>query len=103
MNLIVEMIAGVIGAHAISAAVKEHSFGVIGHTVAGVVGGAFSGCVLQTLAATVVNSDGEVQPNANPVTRWVLQGFTDFAAGAILTMVVGFAKRSIDQHRSGKD
>ena len=33
-NLVIEIIAGVVGAHAIAAAAKEHSFGVIGHTIA---------------------------------------------------------------------
>jgi uncharacterized membrane protein YeaQ/YmgE (transglycosylase-associated protein family) len=101
-NLVIEIIAGIVGAHAISAAAKEHSFGVIGHTIAGAVGGALSGYFLQTLAATVVNSTGEVQQDANAVTQWLLQGLTGLAAGAILTMAVGFAKHGVDQHRMGK-
>jgi uncharacterized membrane protein YeaQ/YmgE (transglycosylase-associated protein family) len=101
-NLVIEIIAGVVGAHAISAAAKEYSFGVIGHTVTGALGGAFSGYFLQTLAATVVDSTGEVQHDADAVTQWLLQGFTGFAAGAILTMAIGFAKHSIDQHKAKK-
>ena len=96
-NLIIEIIAGVVGAHAIAAAAKEHSFGVIGHTVSGTVGGAFSGCFLQTLAATVVDSTGQANQDADVVTQWPLQGFTGFAAGAILTM-----EHSIDQHKAEK-
>jgi len=102
-NLVIEIIAGIVGAHAISAAVKEHSFGAIGHTIAGAAGGAFSGYFLQTLAATVVNASGEVQHDADAVTQWLLQGLTGLAAGAILTMAVGFAKHSIDQHRSSRN
>ena len=98
-NLVIQIIAGIVGAHAISAVAKEHSFGVIGHTIAGAAGGAFSGCFLQKLAALVVNASGEVQQDADPVTQWLLQGFTGLAAGAILTMAVGFTKHSIDQHR----
>ena len=101
-NLFIEIIAGIVGAHAISAAAKEYSFGVIGRTIAGAVGGAFSGYFLQTLAATVVNATGEVQNDADPVTQWLLQGLTGLAAGAILTMAVGFAKHSIDHHRIRK-
>jgi uncharacterized membrane protein YeaQ/YmgE (transglycosylase-associated protein family) len=101
-NLVIEIIAGIVGAHAIAAAAKEHSFGVIGHTIAGAVGGAFSGYFLQTLAATVVDSTGEVRHDADAVTQWLLQGLTGLAAGAILTMVVGFAKHGVDQHRTGK-
>ena len=101
-NLFIEIIAGIVGAHAISAAAKEHSFGVIGHTIAGAAGGAFSGYFLQTLAATVVNSTGEVHQDADAVTRLLLQGLMGIAAGAILTMIVGFAKHSIDQHKTEK-
>lgn len=75
---------------------------MIGHTITGAVGGAFSGYFLQTLAATVVNSTGEVQQDADPVTQWLLQVLMGLTAGAILTMAVGLAKHSIDQHRLGK-
>jgi hypothetical protein len=98
-NLAIEIIVGIVGAHAISAAAKEHPFGVIGHTIAGAVGGAFSGYFLQTLAATVVDSTGE---DADALTQWLLQGLAGLAAGAILTMAVGFAKHCLDQHRSRK-
>jgi uncharacterized membrane protein YeaQ/YmgE (transglycosylase-associated protein family) len=101
-NLVIEIIAGIVGAHAISAAAKEHSFGVVGHTIAGAIGGAFSGYFLQTAIATVVDSTGQVQQGADMVTQWLLQGFGGFAAGAILTMAVGFTKHSIDRHRSAK-
>ncbi len=101
-NLVIEIIAGIVGAHAISAVAKEHSFGVIGHTIAGAVGGAFSGYFLQTLAATVVDSTGGVHQDADAVTRWLLQVFMGLAAGAILTMAIGFAKHSIDQHKMEK-
>ena len=101
-NLVIEIIAGIIGGHAISAVAKEHSFGPIGHSIAGAIGGAFSGYFLQTLVATVVDSTGQVRQDANTVTQWLLQGFAGFAAGAILTMAVGFTKHSIDEHRLGK-
>jgi uncharacterized membrane protein YeaQ/YmgE (transglycosylase-associated protein family) len=101
-NLVIEIIAGIVGAHAISAAAKEHSFGVVGHTIAGAVGGAFSGYFLQTLVATVVDSTGQVHQDTDAVTQWLLQGLAGFAAGAILTMAVGLTKHSIDQHRSAK-
>jgi hypothetical protein len=101
-NLVIEFIAGIVGAHAIAAAVKEHSFGVIGHTIAGAGGGAFSGYFLQTLAAIVVDSTGQTNQDADVVTQWLLQAFTGFAAGAILTMAIGFAKHGIDRHKTEK-
>jgi uncharacterized membrane protein YeaQ/YmgE (transglycosylase-associated protein family) len=101
-NLIIEIIAGVVGAHAIAAAAKEHSFGAIGHTIAGAAGGAFSGSFLQTLAATVVDSTGEVHQDADAVTRLLLQGLMGLAAGAILTMILGFANTALTSTRLKK-
>ena len=102
-NLVIEIMAGIIGAHAISAAAKEHSFGVVGHTIAGAVGGAFSGYFLQTLVATVVDSTGAGAARRRPGHAMaVARILAGLAAGAILTMAVGFAKHSIDQHRSAK-
>jgi len=98
-NLLVEIVAGIVGGHAIAAAAKEHSFGAIGHTIAGAVGGAFSGYFLQTLAA-VVDSTGEVRQDADVVTQWLLQALMGLAAGAILTMAAGFAKHALDQHNA---
>jgi uncharacterized membrane protein YeaQ/YmgE (transglycosylase-associated protein family) len=46
-NLVIEIIAGIVGGHAIAAVAKEHSFGALGHTITGALGGAFSGYFLQ--------------------------------------------------------
>jgi len=101
-NLAIQIIAGILGGHVAGVVVKEHSFGALGHTIAGAVGGTVSGYFLQTIVATVVNASGEVQHDADLVTQWILQGLAGLAAGAVLTMVVGFLKHSVDQHRTGK-
>ena len=101
-NLVIQIIAGILGGHVAAVVVKEHSFGALGHTIAGTVGGAVSGCFLQTIVATVVNASGEVQHDADLVTQWILQGLAGLAAGAVLTMVVGLLKHGVDQHRTGK-
>ena len=101
-NLVIQIIAGIIGGHAAAMASKEHSFGALGHTIAGAVGGAVSGYFLQTIVGIVVTSTGEVQQDSDLVTRWILQGLAGLVAGAIFTLAVGFLKHSIDQHRMGK-
>jgi uncharacterized membrane protein YeaQ/YmgE (transglycosylase-associated protein family) len=80
---------------------KEHSFGALGHTVVGLVAGALSGYFLQMLAGTVVMGNGAVN-EPTFVEQAVLQGLTGAVAGAILVLIVGFVKHSIDQHRAGK-
>lgn len=101
-NLIIEIVAGIIGGHAIAAVAKEHSFGALGHSVTGALGGAFSGYFFQTLAAVVVDSTGDVHQAADQLTQWIVQAVTGLVAGAILTMAVGLVKHGIDQHRLGR-
>ena len=81
---------------------KEYSFGPLGHFLSGAAGGAFSGYFLQTLAATVVDSTGEVNPDADHVTQWMIQVMAGLAAGGVVTMTIGFALHAIKQHRLGK-
>ncbi|MGO9702429.1 MAG: hypothetical protein ACLPX7_24575 [Xanthobacteraceae bacterium] len=101
-NLVIQIIAGIVGGHGAAAASKEHSFGVLGHTIVGAVGGAISGYFLQTIVVTVVNGAGDIQHQPDLVTEWVLQGLAGLVAGAIFTLAVGFLKHSIDQRRMGK-
>jgi uncharacterized membrane protein YeaQ/YmgE (transglycosylase-associated protein family) len=101
-NLVIQILAGILGGHGAAAVAKEHSFGALGHTIAGAVGGAASGYFLQTIVGTVVNGTGDIQQDADLVTQWVLQGLAGLAAGGIVTMAVGFLKHSIDQRRMEK-
>ncbi len=101
-NLVIQIIAGVIGGHGAAVASKEHSFGVLGHTIVGAVGGAISGYFLQTIVGTVVNGTGDIQQQPGLVTQWVLQGLAGLVAGGIFTLAVGFLKHSMDQRRVGK-
>lgn len=98
-NLVIQFIAGIFGGHGAAALAKEHSFGAIGHSVSGGVGGALSGYFLQTLIGTVVDVNGDAEL-IDPVTQWVMQAIGGLVAGAMLTLVVGFLKHSIDQHGS---
>lgn len=101
-NLIIQIIAGILGGHAAAAVSKEHSFGALGHTIAGAAGGAISGYFLQTIVGIVVNGTGEVQQGSDVVTQWVLQGLAGLVAGAIVTLAVGLLKHGLDQHRTRK-
>ncbi len=97
-DLVIQVVAGVLGAHGVAAAMREHSFGLIGHTIAGAVGGALSGYFLQTLVVTMVTgADGLNQPSA--AENAILQVLAGAAAGAILMMAVGIGKHSFEQHK----
>jgi hypothetical protein len=98
-NLLIELIAGILGGNVAALLSHEHSFGVFGHSMAGAAAGGVSGYFLQTFAGTVLNGGGAANV-PDPVTQVILQSLTGFAAGAILTLIVGFIKHSIDQNNT---
>ena len=98
-NLAIQIITGILGGNAAAAASKEHSFGVLGHTIAGAAGGALSGTFFQTFIGTVVTASGSVtEPTA--VEQALIQAVTGAVAGGICTLLVGLIKRGIDEHKS---
>jgi hypothetical protein len=98
-NLVIQVVAGILGGNAAAAAAKEHGFGALGHTITGALGGGLSGGLFQTFVGTIVTGGGSLnEPTA--VEQGVLQGLTGAAAGGILTLIVGFIKHSIDEHKS---
>jgi hypothetical protein len=98
-NLVIQIITGILGGHGAAAASKEHSFGAVGHTIAGAAGGALSGTFFQTYIGTVVTASGSVtEPTA--FEQALIQAVTGAVVGGICTLLVGFIKRSIDEHKS---
>ena len=88
-GLIVQTIAGFFGAHAAASAAHEHRFGFIGHSIAGLVGGALSGAFLQDAALTMVTGSGSQNPSTAAEIA-VIHALTGAAAGGILMLAVGF-------------
>jgi len=80
-NLLVQIIAGILGGHAAATAAKDHGFGVIGHTLAGAVGGGLSGLFLQTLPDIVVSDPSGTVNAPTAVDHYVLQGLNRSRCG----------------------
>ena len=59
-NLIVQIIAGFVGAHLAAVTFHEYRFGWFGHSIVGLIAGALSGYFLQTIALTVVTASGSL-------------------------------------------
>lgn len=100
-NLLIQLVSGILGGHAAAVAAKDHSFGFIGHSIVGAIGGALSGLFLQTLAATMVTASGSLN-EPRPAEAVMLQVLTGAAAGGSAMLLVGLIKHGIDQHKSGK-
>jgi hypothetical protein len=54
----VQTVAGFLGGQAAASAAHEHRFGFLGHSLAGLVGGALSGIFLQPAVFTIVTGSG---------------------------------------------
>lgn len=102
-NFIIETAAGLVGGHAIVALGPEYSPNAVGRSIAGALGGAFSGGFLQMFVATLVDANGNINPDPDLATQWFTQAAAGLAAGAIATMAVGIASHAIRQHQPEKD
>ncbi|MBR1215231.1 hypothetical protein [Bradyrhizobium sp. JYMT SZCCT0180] len=88
-NLIVQIIAGLAGAHIAAAAAHEHRFGFWGHSLVGLMSGALGGSLLQVYAMTVVTGSGSLNVPTNAETI-AIQSLTGATLGCLAMLAVGF-------------
>jgi hypothetical protein len=94
-NLVIQIVAGILGANAVATAVKDHNFGLIGHTIAGAIGGGLSGYFLQTFAIMVVTgADTLNEPSF--AEQIILEGIAGAVAGGIAMLLFGIFKHVVD-------
>jgi uncharacterized membrane protein YeaQ/YmgE (transglycosylase-associated protein family) len=97
--VLVQLVAGLVGAHAAAVAAHEHSFGALGHSAVGIIGGGLSGYFLQRLAATVVTASGALN-EPRFVEQVMVQSLAGAVAGGIAMFVVAILRHSIEQHKA---
>jgi hypothetical protein len=88
-NLIIQIVAGLLGANIAAAAAHEHRFGFWGHSLVGLIGGGLSGLFLQTYSVTVVTGSGSVNVPTN-AEIFTIELLTGAVAGGIAMLAVGF-------------
>jgi len=89
-NLVIQIVAGFLGAHGAASATHEHRFGLLGHSLVGLICGALSGYFFQTTLLTVVTGSGSVMtPRVADIV--VTQALAGVVVGAIGMFAVGFA------------
>ena len=91
MNLVIQAITGVLGAHAAATVAHEHRFGFVGHSLVGLIAGALSGFFLQKIVMTTVTATGDAMP-MTVLDAGVYQAFAGAAVGALAMMIVGFIR-----------
>ena len=92
-NLIIQIVAAFVGAHAAAVVVHDHAFGFWGHSLVGLIAGSLSGAFLQKSANTVVMASGELN-ELTAVQEFTLQALAGAMAGGILMMAVGIILHS---------
>jgi len=93
-NLMIEIIAGIVGAHTVAMAARDYSFGALGHSMVGAIGGCVSSYFLNALSAMVVNGS-EALNEPRLLDQIVAHSLTAAATGGILMLIVGFVKPAI--------
>jgi len=91
VNLVIQAIAGVLGAHAAALAAYEHRFGFIGQSLVGLIAGGLGGFFLQQIVMTTVTGTGDAEP-VTALEAGVYQAVAGAATGAVAMMVVGFIR-----------
>src|SRR5258707_7443797 len=56
VNLIIQLIAGVVGGNAAGAALKDYNLGNLGNTIAGAIGGVGGGQLLQAIIPAIASA-----------------------------------------------
>src|SRR5262245_24697561 len=93
INLVIQLIAGVIGGNGVGSALKDYNLGPLGNSIAGGVGG---GQILQTLIPALAGAAG----GGMDVTSVIGQLVGGGASGAILTVIVALVKNMMAGQRA---
>jgi hypothetical protein len=91
-GFVVQIVAGFFGAYAAAGVSHEHRFGFIGHSLAGIVGGALSGAFLQS-AATLILNGGGAENSSSAAEIAVIHVLTGGVAGAIAMFAVAIVRK----------
>jgi uncharacterized membrane protein YeaQ/YmgE (transglycosylase-associated protein family) len=86
-NLMIEMVAGIVGAHVVAIAAGEYTFGALGRSVVGAIGGYVGGYLLD--AAMVLNGSNALYVS-RPLDQTMAHSLTAAATGGILILAISF-------------
>lgn len=86
-SLVIELVSGAVGGNVAGVALKEKSLGLIGNSLAGVVGGGIGGTILHAAMGAAATGGGATDMNS--ILSNVAGGGV---GGAILMTVIGMVK-----------
>ena len=87
-SLVLQTVAGFVGAHLAAIALHDHRFGLLGHSLIGLIASALSGYFLQVEVLTVVTGSGSLnEPRVAEI--FVIEASTGAVVGGIAMAAVG--------------
>ena len=87
-SLVLQTVAGLVGAHMAAIALHDHRFGLLGHSLVGLIAGALSGYFLQVEVLTVMTGSGSLnEPRIAEI--FVIEALTGAVVGGIAMAAVG--------------
>ena len=89
INLIIQLIAGVVGGNAAGAALKNYDLGNLGNTIAGAIGGIGGGQILQAIIPAIATAAADSGLDPGAILGQIVGGG---AGGAILTVIAALVK-----------
>ncbi|WP_019217446.1 hypothetical protein [Legionella tunisiensis] len=92
VSLGVNLVSGLVGGHILGTAWKDKSLGALGNSIAGIIGGAASGYILQ--AVGILNGLGIGDMSINALLGNIGSGAV---GGAVLAAIAGIIKKSISK------
>jgi hypothetical protein len=92
MEIILLTLAGVFGALATGAALREYDLGKLGNILTGAIGGGIGGWVLMAIIQPMVTASGETMVESSPVNHAMILGVVGLVCGGLLTLVTGFVR-----------
>jgi|SRR5262245_13138206 len=88
---VIQVVAGFLGAHLAALVAHEHRFGFIGHSLVGLIMGAFSGFFLQRIVMTTVTGTGAAIP-ITQLQAQIYQATCGLVVGGMAMLAVGFIR-----------
>jgi hypothetical protein len=89
VNLIIQLISGVVGGNAAGAALKDYNLGNIGNTIAGAIGGVGGGQLLQAIIPALASAAAGGGLDVGAILGQIVGGG---AGGATLPVIAGLVK-----------
>ena len=99
VNLVIQAIAGILGAHIAAMAAQEHQFGFVGYSLVGLIAGALSGYFLQRIVMTTVYGTGDAIPLSGLETG-IYQAVAGLTVGGIAMLVIGLLRYEMSKTSS---